>query len=75
METFADWLEWLGLIALAFGASAATHLLGLLTKLAGKPFGNRPQPYLGGALYLTLLLGLPVLIVAWGFASGRLPAY
>ena len=74
----SELLEWVLLVALAFGATFAMWLLEACTGLAAiicRPFRTHPRDvsYVGGALFMFLMLGVPVLAVAWGFATGRLP--
>ena len=41
------------------------------------PFRYRyrePPGFIGGLIYVGLMVGVPALIVIWGFATGRLPA-
>jgi hypothetical protein len=59
-------MEWVVLVALAFGATFAMWVLDACV-IATK------SQWLGGALFMFLLLGLPILAVLWGFATGRLP--
>lgn len=75
MQWVSGLIEHAVLIALALGATSAVWLLQgciLATRKLQKP--SRPDPFQGGALFLFLLLGVPILAVAWGFATGRLPA-
>jgi hypothetical protein len=64
------------------------HLLGVQLLQRGEQVGKwierrrdparyryrEPPGIIGGLIYVALLVGVPVLIVIWGFATGRLPA-
>jgi hypothetical protein len=64
MDGFMDWAL---MVALAFGAAFAVWILDACVILA------RGNQFLGGALFMLLMLGLPIVAVIWGFATGALP--
>jgi hypothetical protein len=42
--------------------------------LPGRRARQEARGLLGLALFFALVVGVPVLVVAWGYATGRLPA-
>lgn len=73
-------IEWVLMIALAFGAPFAMWILDACVDIAAivcRRFWPRMRPrdisYVGGAFFMFLMLGVPIIAVAWGFATGRLP--
>jgi hypothetical protein len=83
-DLIVDVVIWSLTVALAFGATLAAWLLQACTHLGqwigGKlnsvrPAWPRPDPVLlGGAIFLFVMIGLPILAVLWGYTTGRLPA-
>ena len=72
-------MEWAVLVALAFGATFAMAILDACGTIAAAICrklwpATPPHPFLGGILFLFLLIGLPILAVTGGYATGRLPA-
>jgi hypothetical protein len=73
-------MEWVILVALAFGATFAVWILDACVDIAAivcRRVWPRMRPrdiaYIGGGLYMFLMLGVPIIAVAWGFATGQLP--
>ena len=80
MESLVEFLEWLMMLCLALGSVFAAWTLDAccdVAKIVCRRFWPRMRPreiaHIGGAIYLFLMLGLPVIAVVWGFATGRLP--
>lgn len=65
-----DFMAWAVMVALAFGATFAVWILDACIDIAGQVSRH---PLAGLAMFLFLMLGIPILTVGWGFASGRLP--
>ena len=75
----ADLVERVLMLALAFGAIFTVWMLDACMDVAAiicRRFRMHPRDvsYIGGALFMFLMFGVPVLAVAWGFVTGRLPA-
>jgi len=73
-------VEWVCMVALAFGATFAAWTLEACTDIATivcRRLWPKMLPgdiaMVGGAIFMFLMVGLPVLAVLWGFATGRLP--
>jgi hypothetical protein len=79
--TVTDFIEWILLVVLFFGATFAARMLEACTHVAANvcrrfwpQMGPRAISHLGGALFLCLMLGVPILAVLWGFAHERIEA-
>jgi hypothetical protein len=80
MEAFVAFMEWVMMICFALGATFAAWTLQAcidVVEIVSDWLGLKLYPWqichLGGALFLFLLIGLPVIAVAVGFATGQLP--
>lgn len=82
-----DWLLGAGalvlMVAFAFKAEAMVKVLGACLALARwldrrgsaqQGWGPPRAELWGMALFFFLLVGVPILVVVWGYATGRLPA-
>lgn len=70
-------MQWAVLVALACGATFSVWFLEacmtVAAEISRKLLRKPADPFLGAVLFLFVLIGLPVLAVLWGFATGRLP--
>jgi len=80
MESFVAFIEWIMTLCFALGAVFAVWTLEACTDVATivcRRINPKMRPndiaMVGGALYLGLMIGLPVIAVMVGFITGRLP--
>jgi hypothetical protein len=66
-----DAMAWAVMVALAFGATFAVWILDACIQITGRVSRH---PFAGLFLFLFVMIGLPVLAVTWGYATGQLPA-
>jgi hypothetical protein len=73
MEWLVELAAFVGLILLALGATSAKWLLDLCGALVHRVAPSADPVLLAIFLFLFVLTDSPGLVVAWAFATGRLP--
>lgn len=74
MAWLHGFMEWAALVALCLGATLAFWLLEACITVCRKLSRKSSDPaFLGGLLFLFLMLGVPAMTVGWGYATGALP--